>query len=231
VALVGESGSGKSTIIGLIERFYDPLGGTVLLDGADLRSYNLGWLRRHVGLVSQEPLLFSGSIIDNIRFGSPNATLEQVQAAARAANAHDFISALPDGYDTAVGERGIQLSGGQKQRVAIARAVVKDPRVLLLDEATSALDAASEQVVQEALDRIMVGRTSVVVAHRLSTIRGADKIALVYRGAVLEEGSHEELMALAGGGYARLVAAQERGKAGSGMPSRNASKANLAAAE
>jgi ATP-binding cassette subfamily B (MDR/TAP) protein 1 len=193
VALVGESGSGKSTIIGLIERFYDPLAGAVLLDGADLRSYNTGWLRRTVGLVSQEPLLFSGSVIDNIRYGSPDATLEQVRApgagagrglglrsggslrwcgrpaalptsrpacrcppppqvmaAARAANAHDFISALPDGYGTAVGERGITLSGGQKQRVAIARAVVKDPRVLLLDEATSALDAASEQVRRRA---------------------------------------------------------------------------------
>ncbi|KAF8060513.1 ABCB6 [Scenedesmus sp. PABB004] len=216
VALVGESGSGKSTVVGLIERFYDPLEGSVLLDGCDIRTYNLKWLRHQIGLVSQEPLLFSGSIIDNIRYGRPTATLAEVEAAARSANAHDFISALPQGYDTPVGERGVQLSGGQKQRVAIARAVVKDPKILLLDEATSALDAASERVVQDALDRVMGGRTSVVVAHRLSTIRGAHAIAVVFRGVILEQGTHDELLAIPHGGYARLVAAQMKGGGGGG---------------
>lgn len=214
VALVGESGSGKSTVVGLIERFYDPLEGRVLLDGVDIKSYNVKWLRQQIGLVSQEPLLFSGSILDNIRYGRPNATQAEVEEAARSANAHDFISALPDGYNTQVGERGVQLSGGQKQRVAIARAVVKQPRILLLDEATSALDAASERVVQDALDRIMAGRTSVVVAHRLSTIQHADSIAVVYRGVILESGTHSELLAIPGGGYARLVAAQMKGGGG-----------------
>ncbi|KAJ9525056.1 hypothetical protein QJQ45_017385, partial [Haematococcus lacustris] len=208
VALVGESGSGKSTIVGLVLRYYDVVMGQLLVDGLDVRSYNLRWLRSHIGLVSQEPLLFSCSVGDNIRYGLPGASQEEVEAAARAANAHDFISALPEGYNTHVGERGVQLSGGQKQRVAIARAVVKNPRIMLLDEATSALDAHAEKVVQDALDHIMVGRTSVVVAHRLSTIRNADKIALVYRGTILEQGTHAELMALPDGGYARLVAAQ-----------------------
>ncbi|GFH24318.1 ATP-binding cassette transporter [Haematococcus lacustris] len=187
VALVGESGSGKSTIVGLVLRYYDVVMGQLLVDGLDVRSYNLRWLRSHIGLVSQEPLLFSCSVGDNIRYGLPGASQEEVEAAARAANAHDFISALPEGYNTHVGERGVQLSGGQKQRVAIARAVVKNPRIMLLDEATSALDAHAEKVVQDALDHIMVGRTSVVVAHRLSTIRNADKIALVYRGTILEQ--------------------------------------------
>ncbi|GFH12386.1 uncharacterized protein HaLaN_08063 [Haematococcus lacustris] len=155
VALVGESGSGKSTIVGLVLRYYDVVMGQLLVDGLDVRSYNLRWLRSHIGLVSQEPLLFSCSVGDNIRYGLPGASQEEVEAAARAANAHDFISALPEGYNTHVGERGVQLSGGQKQRVAIARAVVKNPRIMLLDEATSALDAHAEKVVQDALDHIM----------------------------------------------------------------------------
>jgi ATP-binding cassette subfamily B (MDR/TAP) protein 1 len=205
VGLVGESGSGKSTVVQLIERFYDPQQGAVLLDNIDIRNLNLHWLRSQIGLVSQEPVLFNMTVADNIRYGRPDATLEAVVAAAKAANAHTFISALPEGYDTKVGEGALHLSGGQKQRVAIARAVVKDPRVLLLDEATSALDAESEKVVQEALDRLMVGRTTVVVAHRLSTVRDANSIAVVYKGKLVEQGTHNELLALKDGAYARLV--------------------------
>jgi len=208
VALVGESGSGKSTIVGLILRYYDPLDGLVRVDGRVVSEYNLAWLRSQIGLVSQEPLLFSTSIKENIRYGRPDASMEEIEAAARTANAHDFIMSQPNGYDTEVGERGVQLSGGQKQRVAIARAVVKNPKILLLDEATSALDMHSEKVVQQALDVVMVGRTSVVVAHRLSTIRNAHKIALVHRGSILEQGTHEELLSKPGGGYAGLVKAQ-----------------------
>ena len=170
LALVGESGSGKSTVIGLIERFYDPQGGRVMIDGIDIRSMDLTWLRSQIGLVSQEPSLFDGTIGENILYGRPGATQQEVEAAARAANAHDFICRLPEGYNTAIGERGMQLSGGQKQRVAIARAVLKNPKILLLDEATSALDAESERLVQDALEKLMVGRTTVVVAHRLSTV-------------------------------------------------------------
>ncbi|KAH9321488.1 hypothetical protein KI387_016127, partial [Taxus chinensis] len=177
VALVGESGSGKSTIIGLIERFYDPLEGMVKIDGKDIRTFNLRSLRQHIGLVGQEPTLFSGTIRDNICYGKENATEAEMIEAAKAANAHDFISCLKDGYDTESGDRGVQLSGGQKQRIAIARAIIKNPSILLLDEATSALDSQSEKVVQEALDRVMVGRTTVIVAHRLTTIKNADSIA------------------------------------------------------
>ncbi|KAL6762783.1 MDR-like ABC transporter [Haematococcus lacustris] len=209
--LVGESGSGKSTVVSLLERFYDPTSGRILLDGQELPLYNIKWLRQQLGLVSQEPTLFAGSIADNIRYGCPEAGIEEVEAAAAAANAAEFIAALPERLNTLVGERGIQLSGGQKQRIAIARAVLKNPKVLLLDEATSALDARSESVVQAALDRVMAGRTCIVIAHRLSTIRHAHTINVVYRGAILEKGTHLQLLQVAGGAYARLVAAQEKG--------------------
>ncbi|KAL6637974.1 hypothetical protein ACP70R_025546 [Stipagrostis hirtigluma subsp. patula] len=210
VALVGESGSGKSTVIALIERFYDPDSGAIFLDGVNMKSLKLSWLRQQVGLVGQEPVLFNDTIRANITYGKKEqVSEEEIVAVAEAANAHRFISSLPGGYDTNVGERGVQLSGGQKQRIAIARAILKDPKVLLLDEATSALDAESERTVQEALDRVMVGRTTVVVAHRLSTITGADKIAVIKNGVVAEEGRHEQLLhAFPGGAYASLVALQ-----------------------
>ncbi|WOH11979.1 hypothetical protein DCAR_0831475 [Daucus carota subsp. sativus] len=207
VALVGESGSGKSTVISLIERFYDPDGGHIYLDGVELKSLKLNWLRQQIGLVSQEPVLFNETIRENIAYGkNGTATEEEIIAAARSSNAHDFISALPQGYDTNVGERGVQLSGGQKQRIAIARAIIKDPKILLLDEATSALDTESERIVQDALDRVIVNRTTVMVAHRLVTIKGADIIAAVKNGVIAEKGSHDFLMSIPDGVYASLVA-------------------------
>ncbi|KAL5997458.1 ATP-binding cassette sub- B member 9 [Asimina triloba] len=205
VAIVGESGSGKSTIIALLDRFYDPDSGRILLDGMEIQKLNLQWLRQQMALVSQEPILFNDTIRANIAYGKQGeATEEEIIAAAEAANAHHFISALPNGYDTCVGERGMQLSGGQKQRVAIARAILKDPKTLLLDEATSALDAESESVVQEALDRVMVNRTTVVIAHRLSTIKGADAIAVLQNGEIAEKGRHEMLMKINDGIYASM---------------------------
>lgn len=180
VALVGESGSGKSTALALIERFYDPDSGAILNDGIEIQKLKISWLRDQMGLVSQEPVMFSGTIRSNIAYGKGgDASEDEIVAAAEVSNAHSFISSLPRGYDTDVGERGVQLSGGQKQRIAIARAVIRNPRILLLDEASSALDAASERVVQDALDRAAVGRTTVSIAHRLSTIQGADVIAVV----------------------------------------------------
>ncbi|CAA7395061.1 unnamed protein product [Spirodela intermedia] len=207
-ALVGASGSGKSSVIALIERFYDPTAGKVMIDGKDIRRLNLKSLRLKIGLVQQEPALFAGSIFDNIVYGKDGADEDEVVAAARAANVHDFISSLPDGYKTAVGERGVQLSGGQKQRIAIARAVLKDPAILLLDEATSALDAESECVLQEALERLMRGRTTVLVAHRLSTIRGVDSIAVVQDGRIVEYGPHADLLSRPDGAYSRLLQLQ-----------------------
>lgn len=207
VALVGESGSGKSTVIALIERFYDPDSGHVLLDNIELPKFKLSWLRQQMGLVSQEPVLFNETIRTNITYGKQGgATEEEIIAATEASNAHNFISALPHGYETNVGERGVQLSGGQKQRIAIARAVLKNPKILLLDEATSALDAESERVVQDALERVMVNRTTVVVAHRLTTIKNADIIAVVKNGVIAEQGSHDALMKITDGAYASLVA-------------------------
>ncbi|KAL6133606.1 hypothetical protein ACLB2K_065840 [Fragaria x ananassa] len=207
VALVGESGSGKSTVIGLIERFYNPDSGRVLLDGVEINKFKINWLRQQIGLVGQEPILFNESIRTNIAYGKRgDVTEEEIIAATKASNAHNFISSLPQGYDTSVGERGVQLSGGQKQRIAIARAILKDPRILLLDEATSALDAESERIVQDALDRVMVNRTTVVVAHRLTTIKGADMIAVVKNGVIAEKGSHDVLTKITDGAYASLVA-------------------------
>ncbi|XP_042496562.1 ABC transporter B family member 15-like [Macadamia integrifolia] len=212
VALVGGSGSGKSTVIALLERFYDPLNGEILLDGVAIDELQLKCLRSQMGLVSQEPALFATSIKENILFGKEDATVDEVVAAGKAANAHSFISQLPQGYDTQVGERGVQMSGGQKQRIAIARAIIKAPRILLLDEATSALDSESERVVQEALDKAAVGRTTIVIAHRLSTIRNADVIAVVKDGQVMETGSHEELIQEDNGLYTSLVRLQQSEK-------------------
>ncbi|KAI6672600.1 hypothetical protein NL676_000506 [Syzygium grande] len=208
-ALVGQSGSGKSTVISLIERFYDPQAGEVLIDGINLKEFQLKWIRSKIGLVSQEPVLFASSIKDNIAYGKDNATIEEIRTAAEVANAAKFIDKLPKGLDTMVGEHGTQLSGGQKQRVAIARAILKDPRILLLDEATSALDAESERIVQEALDRIMANRTTVIVAHRLSTIRNADMIAVIHQGKIVERGSHSELLKDPDGAYSQLIRLQQ----------------------
>ncbi|KAI5080031.1 hypothetical protein GOP47_0005510 [Adiantum capillus-veneris] len=217
VALVGGSGSGKSTVVSLMERFYDPQEGLVLIDDVDIRTLHLHWLRDQLGLVNQEPALFATSILGNILYGKEDATTEEVEAAAKAANAHTFISELPNGYKTQVGERGVQLSGGQKQRVAIARAMLKNPKVLLLDEATSALDAASERVVQDALDRLMVGRTTLIIAHRLSTIQNVDTIGVVQGGHIVEMGTHEELLAKGElGAYSTLVKLQEMALASDG---------------
>ncbi|KAK8693708.1 hypothetical protein V6N13_071279 [Hibiscus sabdariffa] len=211
-ALVGQSGSGKSTVISLIERFYDPQSGEVLIDGINLKEFQLKWIRGKIGLVSQEPVLFSSSIRDNIAYGKEGATSEEIRAAVELANAAKFIDKLPQGLDTMVGEHGTQLSGGQKQRVAIARAILKDPRILLLDEATSALDAESERTVQEALDRIMVDRTTVIVAHRLSTVRNADMIAVIHQGKMVEKGSHSALLKDPDGAYSQLIRLQEVNK-------------------
>lgn len=195
-ALCGPSGGGKSTVAALIERFYEPINGEISLDGRDISRLDPSWLRSQIGYISQEPALFGTSVLENIRYGRPDATDEQVIAAARQANAHDFISAFPDGYATRVGERGVALSGGQRQRIAIARALLKDPKILILDEATSALDAESERLVQAALDKLMRGRTVLVIAHRLSTLHNADCIAVMHPRAkrIIETGTHAQLM-------------------------------------
>ncbi|MBF2098466.1 MAG: ABC transporter ATP-binding protein [Gloeomargaritaceae cyanobacterium C42_A2020_066] len=198
VAFVGSSGAGKSTLVNLLLRFYDPTAGRVRVDGLDIRTVTLESLRRHIGLVPQETLLFSGTVAQSIAFGQEEVPLAQIEAAARIANAHEFICQLPQGYQTWVGERGVNLSGGQRQRIAIARAVLLNPRILILDEATSALDTESEALVQEALERLMAGRTVLLIAHRLSTVRRADRIVVLEAGRIVEMGTHAELLAAAG---------------------------------
>jgi ATP-binding cassette subfamily B protein len=207
VALVGSSGAGKSTVFQLLLRYYDPQSGRLLLDGAPLASLALPDLRTRIGLVPQDAVIFSTTAFENIRYGRPEATADEVHAAARAAFAHDFLQALPEGYDTFLGERGVRLSGGQRQRIAIARAILKNPPLLLLDEATSALDAESERMVQAALESAMENRTTLVIAHRLATVQKADRIVVLDHGGIVEQGTHATLVAQ-GGVYARLAALQ-----------------------
>ena len=209
VALVGPSGAGKSTIVQLAARFFDPTAGRIVMDGVDIRDLRVHDLRSHMAAVPQETQLFSGTIMENLLLGDPRATSSDVQRAATAANAHDFISSFPAAYETIVGERGVKLSGGQRQRIAIARAILNDPRILILDEATSSLDSESEAAVQEALDRLMKGRTTLVIAHRLSTVRSADRLIVIDDGRIVQEGTHDELIA-EGGLYADLYQRQFR---------------------
>ena len=211
IGLVGPSGAGKSTIASLLPRFYDVTGGRITVDGIDIKAVTLDSLREQVGIVPQETLLFNGSVYDNIKYGRLDATEAEIIDAAKAANAHEFILNLPKGYETQLGDRGVNVSGGQRQRIAIARAILKNPHILILDEATSALDTESERLVQEALDRLMVGRTSFAIAHRLSTIKNADRILVLEDGKLVEDGNHEQLMAM-DGLYAHLYKIQYRNK-------------------
>jgi ATP-binding cassette subfamily B protein len=204
---VGKSGSGKTTLVNLLARFYDVDEGCIRIDGTDVRELNVDDLRRAVGIVLQEPFLFRGTIYNNITYGRRGATPEEVMAAAKAGNAHDFIMRHPLGYDTYIGERGAGLSGGERQRISIARALLFDPRILILDEATSNVDTESEQLIQEALARFTAGRTTIAIAHRLSTLKNSDRIIVMDRGMIVESGTHEELLAL-GGVYYRLVKIQ-----------------------
>jgi subfamily B ATP-binding cassette protein MsbA len=208
IALVGPSGGGKSTFADLIPRFYDPTQGEVLIDGVSLRDYDIESLRKHMGVVTQESILFNDTIFNNIAFGMENASEEKVMEAAKVANAHDFIMQTENGYDTMIGDRGSKLSGGQRQRIAIARAVLKNPPILILDEATSALDSESEKLVQDALTRLMKHRTSIVIAHRLSTIQHADEIVVIQNGHIVERGKHQELI-LRDGMYRKLSEIQK----------------------
>jgi ATP-binding cassette subfamily B protein len=208
VGLVGPSGGGKSTIANLVARFYDATGGAVRVDGVDVRALDTGHYREQLGMVLQDPYLFHGTILDNIRYGLPNASLGAVVAAAKAANAHDFVCKLAQGYDTIVGERGHTLSGGERQRISIARAVLHDPRILILDEATSAVDTETEREIQEALDRLVAGRTVFAIAHRLSTLRRASRLFVIEDGRLAEAGTHRELLAVPDGIYKKLYELQ-----------------------
>jgi ATP-binding cassette subfamily B protein len=204
IGLCGPSGAGKSTFVNLLCRFYDVTDGQILLDGIDLRDYDVNWLRRQIGIVLQEPYLFHGTVADNIRYGHPEAGEADVIRAAKAANAHDFIVGFPDGYDTMVGERGQSLSGGERQRVSIARAILHNPRILILDEATSSVDTETEKQIQEALDRLVAGRTTFAIAHRLSTLQAADRLVVLEKGRIVEQGGHADLVNKEDGVYAKL---------------------------
>ncbi|MGV3742531.1 MAG: ABC transporter ATP-binding protein, partial [Burkholderiaceae bacterium] len=209
IGLVGHSGSGKSTLVNLICRFYDVSEGAVTVDGVDIRSLPIAEYRRRIGMVLQEPFLFFGTIADNIAYGKPDATRAEIIAAARAAHAHEFILRLPHGYDSLVGERGQTLSGGERQRISIARALLIDPQILILDEATSSVDTTTEKEIQKALDNLVKGRTTIAIAHRLSTLRQADRLVVLDRGQIVEIGSHDELLERKGA-YYRLYQAQQR---------------------
>ncbi|HZD05599.1 MAG TPA: ATP-binding cassette domain-containing protein, partial [Longimicrobiales bacterium] len=208
IGLVGPSGGGKSTVANLVARFYDVTGGRILIDGIDVRRLDSGHYRRQVGMVLQDPYLFHGTVLENIRYGHPEATPERVIEAARAANAHDFIVKLPQGYDTVVGERGQTLSGGERQRVSIARAILHDPRILILDEATSAVDTETEREIQEAMDRLVAGRTVFAIAHRLSTLMNASRLFVMEDGRLVERGTHAELLEMEDGIYRKLYTLQ-----------------------
>ena len=210
IGLVGPSGAGKSTTINLLCRFYDVDSGAILIDGRDVRDVTLDSLRRQIGVVLQDPYLFHGTIAENIAYGNPDATVPDIVRAARAANAHDFVLRLPEGYDTLVGERGQRLSGGERQRLSIARAILKNPRILILDEATSSVDAETEATLQEAMQRLVQGRTTIAIAHRFSTLRHADRLVVIEHGRLVEVGSHAELLAKPDGLFKRLVDIQNR---------------------
>jgi len=207
VGVVGASGSGKTTLAHLVLRLYDVTQGRITLDGVDIRHLDPRWLRNHIGFVGQDPVLFDMTIRENISYGRPNATIEEVHMAAKAAHIHDFVLSLAEGYETMCGERGVRMSGGQKQRIAIARALVKDPKIIIFDEATSALDSENERLVQRAMEEVVIGRTVLVIAHRISTVKRADVIITMQEGKIVETGKHDELLAL-GGLYCQLVTTQ-----------------------